>query len=105
MVARTRSEPELLATSFSRDGENDEAKIVASPERAAVTAVLMIAGRGSLHAGICAALQQGRLTVTALRIKDVTAALHARRYRQRKNGKDISASVTVRTLWGGSPDG
>ena len=51
MVARTRSEAELLATSFSRDGENDEAKIVASPERAGVTAVLMIAGRGSLQAG------------------------------------------------------
>src|SRR5262249_12059301 len=50
MVARTRTEAELLVI-FSRDGENDEAKIVPSPERAAVTAVLMIAGRGSLHAG------------------------------------------------------
>ena len=50
MVARIRPEAELLVI-FSRDGENDEAKIVANPERAAVTAVLMIAGRGSLHAG------------------------------------------------------
>ena len=50
MVARTRSEGELLVI-FSRVGESDEAKIVPSSERAAVTAVLMIAGRGSLHAG------------------------------------------------------
>ena len=50
MVARTRSEGELVVI-FSRDGENDEAKIVPNGERAAVTAVLMIAGRGTLHAG------------------------------------------------------
>jgi hypothetical protein len=51
MVARTRSEGELVVIIFSRDGERDDARIVPSPERAAVTAVLMIAGRGSLHAG------------------------------------------------------
>jgi hypothetical protein len=50
MVARVRTEGELVLI-FSRDGENDDARIVPSPERAAVTAVLMIAGRGSLHAG------------------------------------------------------
>jgi len=42
----------------------------------------MIAGRGSLHAGdqLLAALRQSQLTVTALRIKDVTGALRARHY-------------------------
>ncbi len=50
MVARTRSEGELLVI-FSRDGEQDDARIVPNGERAAVTAVLMIAGRGTLHAG------------------------------------------------------
>ncbi len=50
MVARTRSEGELLVT-FSRDGEPDDARVVANGERASVTAVLMIAGRGVLHAG------------------------------------------------------
>ena len=39
MVARTRTEGELVVI-FQRDGE-----------RAAATAVLMIAGRGVLHAG------------------------------------------------------
>ena len=34
-----------------RDGEKDEATIVANGERAAKVAVLMIAGRGTLHAG------------------------------------------------------
>ena len=33
--------------------------------------------------------------VTALRIKDVTGALRARRYRQRKNGSKTNAGVTV----------
>jgi hypothetical protein len=50
MVARTRSEAELLVI-FSRDGEKDEATIVANGERAAKVAVLMISGRGTLHAG------------------------------------------------------
>jgi hypothetical protein len=50
MVTRTRSEAELLVI-FSRDGEKDEATIVANGERAAKVAVLMIAGRGTLHAG------------------------------------------------------
>ena len=50
MVARTRSEAELVVI-FSRSGENDEAQIVPNGERPAVTAVLMIAGGGVLHAG------------------------------------------------------
>jgi hypothetical protein len=50
MVARARAEGELLVI-FSRDGERDDARIVPNGERAAVTAVLMIAGRGTLHAG------------------------------------------------------
>ena len=52
MVARgrTRSEAEFLVI-FSRDGERDDARIVPNGERAAVTAVLMIAGRGVLHTG------------------------------------------------------
>ncbi len=50
MVGRTRSENELVVI-FSRDGERDDARIVPTPERAAVTAVLMIAGLGALHAG------------------------------------------------------
>jgi hypothetical protein len=49
MVARTRSEGELVVI-FSRDGEKDEATIVANGERAAKVAVLMISG-GTLHAG------------------------------------------------------
>jgi hypothetical protein len=48
MVARTEGE---LLVIFSRDGERDDARIVPNGERAAVTAVLMIAGRGVLHAG------------------------------------------------------
>jgi hypothetical protein len=47
-LVRTRSEAELRVI-FSRDGQNT--RLVPNPERAAVTAVLMIAGRGSLHAG------------------------------------------------------
>ena len=50
MVARTRIEREL-AVIFHRDGERDEARIAPNGERAAVTTVLMIASRGSLHAG------------------------------------------------------
>ncbi len=50
MVARTRTDGELVVI-FSRDGERDDARIVPNGERAAVTAVLMIAGRGTLHAG------------------------------------------------------
>jgi hypothetical protein len=49
-VARTKPEAEL-AVIFSRDGEEPETKIVPSGGRAAVTAVLMIAGRGELYAG------------------------------------------------------
>ena len=50
MVARIKPEGELVVL-FSRDGEQDDARIVPSPERAAVAAVLMIATRGALHAG------------------------------------------------------
>jgi hypothetical protein len=50
MVARTRPEGELLVI-FSRDGERDDARIVANGERAAKMAVLMIASRDALHAG------------------------------------------------------
>jgi hypothetical protein len=50
MVARTRREAELLVI-FSRDGETDQATIVADGERAAKVAALMITGRGVLHAG------------------------------------------------------
>jgi hypothetical protein len=50
MVARTRSEGELLVI-FSRHGEKDEATIAANGERAAKVAVLMVAGRGTLRAG------------------------------------------------------
>ena len=50
MVARTRTEGELVVI-FQRDGERDDARIVPNGERAAATAVLMIAGRGVLHAG------------------------------------------------------
>ncbi len=34
-------------------------------------------------------------TVTPFRLKDVTGALRARRYRQRKKGNETKASVTV----------
>ena len=57
MVARTRTEGELLVI-FSRDGERDDARIVPNGERAAVTAVVMIAGRGALHAGDQLLVQQ-----------------------------------------------
>jgi hypothetical protein len=50
MVARVKPEGELLVI-FSRDGENDDARIVPNGERAAVTAVMMIATRGVLCAG------------------------------------------------------
>jgi hypothetical protein len=50
MVARIRTEGELLVI-FQRDGEPDDARIVSDGHRAAVTAVLMIAGRDVLHAG------------------------------------------------------
>jgi hypothetical protein len=50
MVARPEPKAELLVI-FSLDGEQDGARIVPTPERAAVTAVLMIAGRGAQHAG------------------------------------------------------
>jgi hypothetical protein len=38
------------SSSFSVDGERDDARTVPNSEKAAVTAVLMIAGRGVLHA-------------------------------------------------------
>jgi hypothetical protein len=43
----------ILLTRSNRitDGEPDDARIVPIGERAAVTAVVMIAGRGVLHAG------------------------------------------------------
>ena len=44
MVARTRTEREL-AIIFNRDGERPETRIVPNGERAAVSAVLMIAAR------------------------------------------------------------
>jgi hypothetical protein len=50
MVGRTRPEGELVVI-FSRDGENDEARIVADGHRAANAAVLMIAARDPLRAG------------------------------------------------------
>jgi hypothetical protein len=50
VVARTRTEAELVVI-FSRDGESDEAKIVPNGDRAAITALLMIANAGPLHAG------------------------------------------------------
>jgi hypothetical protein len=50
MPARTRTDAELVVI-FSRPGETDEATIVANGERAAKVAVLMISGRGALHAG------------------------------------------------------
>jgi hypothetical protein len=50
IVARTRSEGELLVI-FSRDGENDDARLIPNGERAAVATVLMITTRGTLHAG------------------------------------------------------
>jgi hypothetical protein len=50
MVTRTCSDGELVVI-FSRDGEKDEAMIVANGERAAKVAVLMVAGRGALRAG------------------------------------------------------
>jgi hypothetical protein len=50
MVARTRTERELVVI-FSRDGEADDARLVPNGERAAQTAVMMIAQRGVLHAG------------------------------------------------------
>lgn len=37
----------------------------------------------------------GSTSVTERTAKDVTAALRARRYRERKNGKENNASVTV----------
>ena len=50
MVARTRTERELVVI-FNRDGETPETRIVPNGERAAVSAVLMIATRGILHDG------------------------------------------------------
>jgi len=47
MVARSEGE---LVVIFSRNGEKDEATMVANGERAAKVAVLMIAGLG-MHAG------------------------------------------------------
>jgi len=50
MVARIRPEREL-AIIFNRVGKNPETRIVPNGERAAVSAVLMIATRGILHDG------------------------------------------------------
>jgi hypothetical protein len=64
MVARTRSEAELVVI-FSRDGGEPETKIVPNGERAAVVALLMIANAGPAacwRSAACAALRQSRLT-------------------------------------------
>src|SRR5262249_41415972 len=92
MVAGIRPEGELVVI-FSRPGENDEATIVANGERAAKVAVVMIAGRGVLHAGDPLLVQHlmrptDVTTVTAIRLKDVTGALRTRRYRRGKKGND-----------------
>jgi hypothetical protein len=50
MVVRTRPEGELVVI-FSRAGEQDDARLVPNGERAAATAVMIIAARGVLHAG------------------------------------------------------
>jgi hypothetical protein len=50
MPGRTRPEGELLVI-FSRDGENDDARIVSDGAKAAKVAILMIASRDALHAG------------------------------------------------------
>jgi len=50
MVARIRTGREL-AVIFSRHGEQPETRIVPNGERAAVSAVLMIATRGTLYDG------------------------------------------------------
>jgi hypothetical protein len=57
MVTQTRTDGELVVI-FSREGEWDDARIVPNGERAAVTAVLMITGRGTLHAGDQLLVQQ-----------------------------------------------
>jgi hypothetical protein len=51
MVARTRSYHGELVVVFSRDGDEDDARIAPNGERAAVTAVMLIATRGTLQAG------------------------------------------------------
>ena len=84
------------AALFSRDGENDEVKIVPNAERAAVTAVLMIAGRSVLHVGdgYSCSTTTNPIDVAIAKpfpLKDVTGALRARRYRRRKNSKRSSA--------------
>jgi hypothetical protein len=50
MPARTRPEGELLVI-FSRNGERDDARLVPNGERACQTAIMILAGRGVLHAG------------------------------------------------------
>ena len=50
MPARTRTERDL-AVIFNRNGESPETRIVENGERAAASAVLMIATRGILHDG------------------------------------------------------
>jgi hypothetical protein len=51
MVARIRTYRGELVVVFSRDGEPDDARLVPNGERAAVTAVMMIAQRAILHPG------------------------------------------------------
>ena len=51
MVARIRTEGELVVI-FSRDGDQDDARIVPNGERAAKVAILMIASRDARTAGL-----------------------------------------------------
>jgi hypothetical protein len=51
MVARTRTYRGDLLVTFSRDGEPDEARLVPNGERAASTAIMMIAAREGLIPG------------------------------------------------------
>jgi hypothetical protein len=50
MVARTRPNGELVVI-FSRVGERDDARLAPNAERACQVAIMMLAGRGVLHAG------------------------------------------------------
>jgi hypothetical protein len=96
MRSDSRRIVELLVI-FSRDGESDDARIVANGERAAKVAILMIASRDGLHAGDQLLVQHYVPSVTPFRLKDVTGALRARRYRRRQKANRINAGVTVST--------
>jgi hypothetical protein len=51
MPAHIRREPDDLLVIFSRDGERDDARLVADGHRAASIATMMIAGHAPLLAG------------------------------------------------------